>query len=190
MANCTPVNVEAAEFCDNLEDEQAGLKEIIPVWLHQDVESYPAYTDAVDLPSGVTEMVAQLKADGPIVMKATKFPIQLHCILEKNNLKIQRQGKRSWVAELKIQVQNTAHNRGVMHNLCSNKFSIGAPQTEGDMILLGQSDGTSVGFLATVKEDGVMSEFGTEFSDDKYIEVTIEAKPKHPVVYAEAIAYS
>ena len=190
MANCTPVNVEAAEFCDNLEDEQAGLKEIIPVWLHQDVESYPAYSTAADVQNGITESMAKLRADGPIVMKASKFPIQLHCILGKSKLNI-KSSKRSTNTELKLHVQNTAHNRGVFHSLQRSKFSIGAPQTEGDMILIGQSSGTDVGYLAEVQDqDGVMAEFGEDFSDDKYVEVIIVCRPKHPVVYAEAIAYS
>lgn len=190
MANCTPIVLEAAEFCDNLEDEQAGLKEIIPVWLHQDVESYPGFSDVADVGNGITESMATLRADGPIVMKTGKFPIALHCILEENHLTIKKSGKKSWVSELKIRVQNTAHNRAVMYALSQARFSIGAPETEGDMILLGQSSGVDIGYLAKVQDDGVMSEFGEKFDEDKYTEVIIECKPKHPVVYAEAIAYS
>ncbi len=185
---CTPIVLESATYCDQLEQEQSGLNEIVSVFNHSDVETYPAYSTAGD--EDLSDSAALVTAAAALTMKTGKFPTKLHCIMEENSLQIKRNGKREWMSELKIRVQNTTHNAGVIHELSKTRFSVAVPQVEGGIKLLGQSDGVSVGFLCEVADDGVLEEFGKAYSDEKYIDVTIVCKPKHPVDYPFAIAYS
>ncbi|MCR9064481.1 MAG: hypothetical protein NXI00_10980 [Cytophagales bacterium] len=185
---CTPIVLESANYCDQLEQEQAGLGEIISIFNHSDVETYPAYSTVAA--GELTASAALVTAAAAITMKAAKFPSKLHCIMEENSLQVKKNGKRSWMTELKVRVQNTTHNAGVIHQLCKTRFSVAVPQVEGGLKLLGQSDGVSVGFLCEIADDGVLEEFGKQYQDDKYIDVTIVCDPKHPVDYPFAIAYS
>jgi len=189
--SCTPITIESAEFCDSREDEAAGLKDLISIWLNQDVQSYPtAYKTAADVPNGITAMMADVRAASAIVMKAGKFPIKLPCILEKNAFSVKGSGRGSFMTEVKLRIQNTAHNRGFFKNLRGASFTLGVAEIDGDYQIVGQSDGQSTGFLAKVKPDSYDENYGEALSDDKYIEFTVEAKPYRPVTYPFPITYS
>ena len=145
--NCTEVLLESAEYCDSEENKTAGFSDLMTVWKHDDVQSYPAYNIPADLPNDITEMIAAGTAAGPIVMKTGEKPYKIPCILEQNGLSI-TSIKGGWNAEGTIRIQNTAHNRGFIDALKGCRFSLGMKPVEDDMVLLGQSDGLSSQYLA------------------------------------------
>lgn len=188
--NCTPAALEAAEYCENREDERGGIKQLLSIFLHQDVETYPAYkTDATVGPPVVTEMEACLRAHEAIVMKTGKFPVKLPTMMEKVALKTTDLAKGGYLTELTVVIQNTAHNRGFVKNIKGQRFTLAAAEEDGDMLLLGQSNGQSTGYLCKVKKNSLDEEYGVEFDNEKMIQFVIECKPFKPVVYPFPIAY-
>lgn len=185
---CPDIILDSAEYCDSEENKTSGFSDLVTVWLHEDVLTYPAYSVAADIPNNVTEMIAKATAAAAIVLKPTKKPYKLPAILERNGLKV-TSIKGGWRSEATIRIQNTAHNRGVIDSLKGGRFSIGMKQSEDDMILLGQSDGLSSQYLAKVDTESVLVEFGDEFGSDKYIEFKVMSVPKMPVLYKHAISY-
>jgi hypothetical protein len=186
--SCVETTLESAEYCDSEENKTAGFSDLMTVWKHDDVASYPEYNIPADVANGVTEMIAKATTAGPIVMKTGKNPFKIPCILEQNGLTT-KSIKGGWNSEAPIRIQNTAHNRGFIEALKGCRFTFGMKPVEDDMVLLGQSDGLSSGYLAKVVPDSVNIEFGTEFGSDKYIEFRVMATPKIPVVYKQAISY-
>jgi hypothetical protein len=189
MALCTPIVVDSAEFCDNLEDQAGGLKDIVTIWpLLSEIATHPtAFKTAAA--GEVTQMMGDVRAASAIVMVPTKFPIKLPAIMEENSLSIKDMGKGGWMNEATIRIQNTEHNRGVIKNLKGARFYAAVGEFDGDQILLGQSDGISTQFLARIKPESVNVEFGKAFGDDKFIDFVLEAKPYKAVTYPFAIAY-
>ena len=186
---CIVKKALSGEYCDDKEDEAAGLSQIATIFQHDDVETYPAY-ESVAGPE-ITEMEACVRAATAITMKATKFPIQLPMIMEKNGLMIKDLGRGGWLNEATIIIQNTEHNRGVVKTLKGARFSLAVQETDGDMLLLGQSTGgNDVGFLARIRPESIEEDFGVAFSDEKMIKFVVEAKPRKAVTYPYAIAYS
>jgi hypothetical protein len=108
---------------------------------------------------------------------AVKFP----CILEKNNAKITSK-KGSFDSEVRVILQNTAHNRGVVTSLTKTRFLAGIKESGSDTLLVfGKKMWETNQTMAKVKEDSVLIDFGTEFSSDKYIELTFSTVLELPV---------
>jgi hypothetical protein len=188
MDNCPEIVIDSAEYCDSEENKAAGFNDLSTVWMHDDVLTYPEYQIAADVPNGVTEMIAKATASAGIVMKTGKKPYKIPSILEKNGLQIQSM-KGGWKSEAAIRIQNTAHNRGFIQALKGARFSFGMQPVDDDMVLLGQSNGLSAGYLAKIDPESVVIEFGNEFGSDKYIEFKVMATPKLPVIYKHIINY-
>lgn len=162
MSNCTEISLSSAEYCDSYENELSGIEADVLIW--------PCYT------------VAYNPADGIPLMISNVEPIVLPCILEKTDAKITSR-KGSFDSDIKIWLQNTAHNRGVISALRKTRFYTGVKEAgKSVMQIFGYKDDTceTNQLAAKVKDDSVLIDFGTEFGSDKYIELVISSVLKLP----------
>lgn len=187
--SCTPKTLESAEYCDNLEAEFGGLKDVLSVWQHQDVQTYPTYTTAAGVGgTNPTESEGSITASTGFVMKAAKKPLKIQAILQKNSLSVTSEGI-IFTTELKVRIQDNTHNRGLCGNLIKSKFSLAFQEDAGQVRLIGQSDGISTGYLATVKKGSYKEEVQEALTGEKFIEFIVTAPRYQPVNYNTAIVY-
>lgn len=186
---CTPKQLESAEYCDNLEAEFGGLKDVLSIWQHQDIQTYPNYITAAG-ENGVnpTESEGSITASSAFTMKAGKKPLKIQAILQKNSLNVISEGI-IFSTELKVRIQDNTHNRGLCGNLIKSKFSLSFQEDSGQVRLIGQSDGISTGYLATVKKGSYKEEVQESLTGEKYIEFIVMAPRYQPVNYNFPIVY-
>ena len=186
---CTPIALEGAEYCDNLEKENGGLRDTLTIWQHQDVQTYPTYTTAAG-ENGVepTASEGSITASTGFTMKSTKKPLKFQTILEKNALTVTSEGT-IFNTELKCRIQDNTHNRGLMGNMIKARFSIAFQEDAGQVRLIGQSNGISTGYLATVKKGSYKEEVQEALTGERFIEFIVTARRYQPVNYNTSIVY-
>lgn len=186
---CTPPELQGSTYCDNLEEENGGLKDVLTIWQHQDVETYPTYTSTpgtAGSPPSVSE--AAITCSTGFTMKSSKKPLKFQCILEKNSLTVTSEGT-IFNTELKVRIQDNTHNRGLMINLIKARFSCGFAEDNGQVRLIGQSNGITTSYLATVKKGSYKEEIQEALTGEKFIEFTVMARRYQPTNYNTPIVY-
>lgn len=184
--DCIAKDIESVDYKECLEGEFSGIEQIVTIWQHQDVATYPAYAATT---GSQTPSAKAVTAAAAITMKATKFPIYLELMPESGHPTIKDDGN-VFRTELLARVQNNSHNRGVVKDLKSTRFSFAFKEEGGELLLAGQSDGRTSNKLAKIKDGSINIDFGKAYNDEKYIEFTIECSPYQPVVYPFVIAYA
>jgi hypothetical protein len=155
MSNSTEISLSSAEYCDSYDNELSGIEAEILIW--------PGYSVYL----GPTE-------NAPFIISATA-PIKLPCIMQKSNVKITTR-KGSFDSEIRIFIQNTDHNRGVVAALRKCRFLAGIKEAGKKVLqVFGVKKWETNQTLAKVNDDSVVIEFGTEFDSDKYIELVLSA---------------
>lgn len=186
---CTPPELEGATYCDNMEEENGGLKDWLSVWQHQDVQTYPTYTSTpgTGVPPSISE--AAITCSTGFTMKSTKKPLKFQCILEKNALTVTSDGI-IFNTELKVRIQDNTHNRGLMNNLIKARFSAAFAEDNGQVRLIGQSNGVTTAYLATIKKGSYKEEIQETLNGEKFIEFIVTARRYQPTNYNTSIVYS
>lgn len=160
--SCIEIKLESAEYCTAVENELSGIEADVLIWPADEVSYSPG--------------------DGIPLLISTAEPRTLPCILEKSNAKSVGI-KGGFDSEIKVWVQNTAHNRGVVDSLSKMRFFVGIREAgKKTLLIYGYKDENSATnqLVAKIKNDSVVIEFGTEFGSDKYIELVIGSSLKPP----------
>lgn len=186
---CTSPELEGSQYCANMEEETGGLKDWLAIWQHQDVQTYPTYTSTpgtAGVPPSVSE--AAITCSTSFTMKSSKKPLKFECILEKNALTVVSEGT-IFNTELKVRIQDNTHNRGLMINLIKARFSCAFAEDNGQVRLIGQSNGNTTQYLATVKKGSYKEEIQESLTGEKFIEFIVAARRYQPTNYNTAIAF-
>lgn len=186
---CTPPELEGGTYCDNLEEENGGLKDYVAIWQHQDVQTYPTYTStpgSSGTPPSISE--AAITCSTGFTMKSTKKPLKFPLVLEKNGLNVTSDGT-IFNTELKVRMQDNTHNRGLAINLIKARFSVAFAEDNGQVRLIGQSNGVTTAYLATVKKGSYKEEVQDSLTGEKFIEMIFTARRYQPTNYNTAIVF-
>ncbi len=161
MNNCTEILLNSAEYCEADENELSGIEAEILLW--------PGYTVQLS-PTLVQPKIT-----------ANKAPIKLPCIMQKSNVTITSR-KGSFDSEIRVFIQNTAHNRGVINALRKCRFLAGIKEAgESVLQVFGAKKWETNQTMAKVKDDSVVIEFGKEFDSDKHIELVLSSVLDLPI---------
>lgn len=186
---CTQPALEGGTYCDNLEEESGGLKDYVAIWQHGDVQTYPTYTTVAGA-GGTNPTISEgsITCSTGFTMKATKKPLKYPLILEKNGLNVTSEGN-IFNTELKVRMQDNTHNRGLATNLIKARFSVAFAEDNGQVRLIGQSDGITTAYLATVKKGSYKENIDDALTGEKYIELIFTARRYQPTNYNTPIVF-
>lgn len=185
---CTLETLESAQYLDCYEKQDSGLTDLGTIWDPQDIETYPTAWGNAVAGQGTTAFENKLTITGNIAMKTNKKPLKVPCIIDKNSYSAKSKGT-SWEPEVKLQIQKTLHNEGLVDGLLGRRFLFGFSENDGPTRILGRTNGVTTGYMAMIKPDSVNIVGGEGTGAEKYIEFIVTAKKYLPAVYTGTITY-
>lgn len=182
--NCTPVNIDSAHFCPELESKTSGINAVVQIIPYDSIDTFPVIGTDPGQPNinVITNMEKLVSMGGDIVLAANKSSFILPCEIEKNSLSITSQ-KGSFNSTLTVRLQNSTHNRGVVSQMKKMRFiAVVKDLATGDKILVGRYVTGDSQFAAKLNPE-FEAAFGQEFDSDRDITLSIEAKKYVPATF-------
>jgi hypothetical protein len=95
----------------------------------------------------------------------------------------------AYETEIKVTVQNTVENQGLLDDLRKVRFCAYVKEAQGEGYLVGKP-GVSTAYLAQIKPASHDEVSGEKYEDESMITFVITAKPFRPYAYSETFSFA
>lgn len=164
-----------------------GLEDILGIVLPEDVQTWPTFGAVVG--GNINANEAGVTATGAFTMKTGKKATKVLCIVEKNSRETKSLSRGAFETDVKVTVQNTVENQGLLEKLRKVRFCAYIKEAQGDGFLVGKP-GVTTAYLAQIKSGSYSEKSGEKFEDESMIEFVITAKPFRPYAYSETFSFA